>query len=268
MTPFQALILGIVQGITEFLPVSSSGHLVIVPALLGWEIPTSDVFVFDVLVQMGTLLALIVYYWRDLLGIAQAVLRGISQRQPFADPAARLGWLIVLATIPAGLMGFVFNEFFRRTYDNPQTTAIFFLLTAGLLGLAEWLGRRSRNLATLTWRDALWIGAFQILALFPGVSRSGSTIAGGMVRDLERPAAARFAFLMSVPVMLGAGLYTARELPGTSVSFGPALLVGFLAAAVVGFLAIHWLLHFLANRRLTAFIVYLVIVSAFSLFLL
>lgn len=264
MSPFQALILGIVQGLTEFIPVSSSAHLVLVPWLLGWQFPQDVAFVFDVLVQLGTLVALIVYFWADLLAMARAVLAGLVRRRPFETLAARLGWLVVFATLPAVVLGVALKDFFERLFNSPITTAVELLITAALLVISERLGRRTRGLDSLNWVDALVIGLAQALAITPGISRSGATIAGGLVRGLERPAAARFSFLMSVPVMIGAGVVAGKDLfaiPNFSQYLVP-IAIGFVAAAVVGYACIRWLIAFLSRHSLYVFAAYCV---AFSL---
>jgi undecaprenyl-diphosphatase len=256
MTLLQALTLGIVQGLTEFLPVSSTAHLLLTQALFGWHLPEDQAFSFDVLVQLGTLLSLILYFRRDLWEILNAILRSLRQRQPFAEPAARLGWLTLLATLPALAAGVLFKDLLEQLFKDPATAAsLRLLITAVLLLIAEFFGRRTRTLDSLNWKDALWIGAAQVLSVFPGASRSGSTITGGMTRHLDRPAAARFAFLMSIPVMLAAGAYQSLDViqMGNLTAFLAPLLVGFVAAAVVGYLAIHWLLSYLARHPLTVF---------------
>ncbi len=258
MTLLHALLLGIVQGLTEFLPVSSSGHLVLVPALLGWDLPADEAFVFNVLVQMGTLVAVIIVFWGDLLLIGKAMLDGLIAKTPFDDEHARLGWYIILATIPAGLAGLLLKPQIEAAFDSPRATAGFLFITAALLVLAERAGQRTRPLAELTRLDALIIGLFQVIALLPGVSRSGSTIAGGMTRHLDRPAAARFSFLMSIPVMIAAGLlslFDLRQLPQTA-SFLPNLAMGLAASTLTGWLAIRWLLKFLSHHPLYIFAVY------------
>jgi undecaprenyl-diphosphatase len=264
MSLLQAIILGIVQGLTEFLPISSSGHLVLVPFLLGWEIPEEQTFLFDVLVQMGTLVAVIIYFWRELLAVVTGFLHGLVQRRPLATLQARLGWYLILATIPAGLLGLLFKEQVERAFSSPVTTALELLVTAGILLLSERLGRRSRPLEDMHWKDALWIGCAQAISIFPGISRSGATIAGGLTRHLERPAAARFSFLMSVPVMLAAGVLAGSDLlasPGLA-GFLPVILAGFVTAAVVGYLSIHWLLSYLASHSLRSFAIYCVLIAA------
>jgi undecaprenyl-diphosphatase len=263
MTLLQSIILGIIQGITEFLPISSSAHLVITPYLLGWHIPAQDGFIFDVLVQLGTLLAVIIYFRRDLYKIISAVINGLIRRQPFSDPMSRLGWLLVLATIPAVIAGILFKDLIEQAFGSPPAAALFLLGTALLLVIAEQVGKRMRQLDTITWMDALIVGIFQAISLLPGISRSGSTITGGMIRNLDRPAAARFSFLMSVPVMIGAGALAVVDLiktPNFSMQI-PTVMAGFIIAAIVGYLSIRWLLAFLVKRPLYLFAIYCVLVS-------
>ncbi len=260
MTLFQSIVLGIVQGLTEFLPVSSSAHLVIVPYLLNWKIPAEQAFIFDVLVQVATLAGVIAYFWRDLVEIIQAVLRGLVERKPFGTPAARLGWLIILATLPAGVIGLFLQDAVESAFGSPRVTGLFLFATAGLLVIAERVGRRNRNLESLDWKDALWIGFFQAIAIFPGISRSGATITGGTTRNIARPAAARFAFLMSIPIMLAAGALASVDLLQTPnlASQLPVFIPGFLASAITGYLAIRWLLRFLIHHTLYDFAIYCV----------
>jgi undecaprenyl-diphosphatase len=211
MTILQAVVLGVVQGLTEFLPVSSSAHLVIVPWALGWEFDPAFAFAFDVLVQMGTLLAVIIYFASTLREILSAVWSGLRTRRPLEDPLARLGWLIVLATIPAVLAGLLFHDAVEAAFGNPRAVFFNLLVTASLLAGAERFGRPRRGLDRLNAVDAVAVGAAQALALLPGVSRSGSTISAGLFRGLQRPEAARFSFLMSVPAMIGAGLVGLKD---------------------------------------------------------
>lgn len=262
MTIFQAIILGIVQGLTEFIPVSSSAHLILLPWLLGWEFPADAKFVFDVLVQLGTLAAVIVYFWRDLIGIVRAVLVGLAQRRPFGTPEARLGWLVALATVPA-VLGLVFKDFFEATYGSATATAWQLLVTAALLVGAELVGRGTRAVTGIGWLDAVLIGLAQVVAILPGVSRSGATIAAGRARGLAREAAARFSFLMSVPVMLGAGVVAGKDLFDVP-NFGSYVLpigLAAVAAGVVGFLTIRWLLGYLGRGSLYGFAVYCTVVG-------
>ncbi len=264
MTLFQSLLLGIIQGLTEFIPVSSTAHLLIAQYLLG--IPADDfAFSFSVLIQLGTLLALIVYFWRDLLALIKAFFA-----RPFSTPENRLAWCVIIASIPALLAGFALRHVVETLFKTPLVEACIRLFsTAILLSLAEYFGKRLRHIESMNWLDALVVGLFQILAVFPGASRSGSTISGGMLRGLDRPAAARFAFLISIPVMLAAGAYesySAMKMPGIG-SFLPLIAVGFIAAAVVGWLSIRWLLNYLNGHSLYVFAVYCAIVGLFALLL-
>lgn len=267
MTIIQSIILGIVQGITEFLPVSSSGHLVVVPYLLGWQLNPIAEFVFDVLVQVATLAAVFTYFWKDIKAIGCAFVNGLIQRKPFADPLAREGWFIFLATIPAGIFGLGLRKPVEMAFNSVSVTAAFLFVTAGLLLVAERAGLRNRRLETLTWQDALWIGFFQVMAIFPGVSRSGATIVGGMTRNFQRSAAARFSFLMSIPIMLAAGcsaLFEMLTAPSLAILF-PTFIPGFITAAIVGYLAIRWLLRFLSERPLYVFAAYCALLGLFVL---
>ncbi|MEN8173946.1 MAG: undecaprenyl-diphosphatase UppP [Chloroflexota bacterium] len=269
MTITQSIILGIIQGLTEFIPVSSSGHLVLTPYLFGWSLNPEEVFIFDVLVQVATLAAVIGYFWHDLYAIVKAAVQGLWKKRPFDDAQARLGWYLILATIPAGLAFLLFDETFEQAFQSPLATALFLLFTAALLFTAEWLGKRTRDFESIGWLDALVVGIFQILAIFPGVSRSGATITGGMVRGLNRASAARFSFLISTPVMLAGGAYALYELfkiPDFARLL-PTFAAGFVAAAVVGYLAIRWLLGYLSKRPLYVFAIYCVIFGLFNLIL-
>lgn len=268
MTLMQAFILGIVQGLTEFIPVSSSGHLVLVPHLFGWKFDHSHAFIFDVLVQWGTLFAVFVYYWRDLVVIATAFIKAAVSGKPFATADACMGWYLIIATIPAVVVGLLCKDLIEAAFSSPRMTGIFLLVTAGLLVIAELVGKRNRNTKQIRWFDAFWIGCSQVLALLPGVSRSGATIAGGMTRNLDRSSAARFSFLMSVPVMLGAGVLAFKDLfalQATGNFFMP-LLVGFLAALVSGYFAIRWLIAYLSKHSLFIFAGYCFLIGFLIIF--
>lgn len=260
MTIFQSMLLGLVQGLTEFLPISSSGHLVIVPYLLGWDIPAKDAFIFNVLVQVATLAAVAAYFWTDLLKIAKGLYHGLRTKKPLAEEYSRLGIHILIATIPAGVIGVLIKDLVEQAFNSPAMTAIFLFGTAGLLVLAERVGARTRKLPQMTWIDALWMGFFQALSVFPGISRSGSTITGGMTRNFEREAAARFSLLMSIPIMLAAGLLATLDLLSLQ-NWGQEMLVfipGFIISAISGYLSIRWLLKYLIRGSLYLFAFYCV----------
>jgi undecaprenyl-diphosphatase len=258
VTWFQALLLGIVQGLTEFLPVSSSAHLVLVPWVLGWDVEPEAAFVFDVLVQLGTLTAVVIYFWPDLVHMLRSTLRAAIARRWTGDAYLRLTWLVVLGTVPAVAAGLLLKPLVEAAFGSPTAVSLFLLVTAGLLAGAEKVGRRSKALESASWIDALWVGLAQAISIFPGISRSGSTIAAGLARGLQRPAAARFSFLLSIPVMIGAGLVAGLDLAALpdAAAYGPVVLVGFAAAAVVGYLSIRWLLTFVGRHSLTAFSIY------------
>jgi undecaprenyl-diphosphatase len=268
LTLFQSILLGIIQGLTEFLPVSSSAHLVLVPNLLGWQIPAQDAFVFSVIVQVATLGAVIVYYWQDFFAIARSLILAVFKKGPFNDPDAKLGLYLILATIPAGIVGLALEHLIESVFDSPLATVLFLFGTATLLVIAERTGKRGdKSFDKMNWKSALWIGCFQVLALLPGISRSGATITGGMLRNLGRRASARFAFLMAVPIMLAAGLKATWEfvaLPNTTEHF-PIYLVGCIVAAIVGYFSIRWLLHFLSHRSYYAFAIYCVVFACINL---
>jgi undecaprenyl-diphosphatase len=259
MDLLQAFLLGVFQGATEFLPVSSSGHLVLVPWLLGWASPG---IAFDTIVHWGTALAVIAYFWRDWLSLISAAFRSLRYRS-LADPQARLFWLILLGTVPAALAGWLLEDFFMRMFARPAAAAAFLLVTAALLTISEWLGRRERDLNPLAWPDALAVGLAQALAIFPGISRSGATIAAGLAQGLRREAAARFSFLLATPIILGAGLLEVIGLAqnGDLATQAPALVIGFLSAGIVGFGCIHFLLRYLQRRQLYPFAVYCAVVG-------
>ncbi len=258
MTIFQSILLGIIQGLTEFLPISSSAHLVLVPYWFNWQIPADEGFIFNVLVQMGTLAAVIIYFWKDLIVIISDVIKGLIAKKPFADPSARLGWWIILGTIPAGIFGLLIKDQVEAAFSSPMITAIFLLVTAVLLLVAEWIGKRQKSLAEMTWLDSIIIGVFQAISVFPGISRSGATITGGMLRKFTRQEAARFSFLLSIPIMLAAGGLATSDLVGLPVlsDFLPTVLVGILIAGVVGYLSIRWLLGYLIHHTFLGFSFY------------
>ncbi|HLO34064.1 MAG TPA: undecaprenyl-diphosphate phosphatase, partial [Anaerolineales bacterium] len=207
MTFFHAFLLGIIQGLTEFIPVSSTAHLLIGQALL--DIPQGEkIFSFNVIIQLGTLLAMLLFFWKEFLAILRAFFLGIWHRKPFETRDSLVGWLVIVATIPALIVGFFLKDVIDAMFDSATLeAAVRLLITAGLLTAVEFFGSHKRTLESVSWVDAIVIGFFQILAIFPGASRSGSTIAGGLLRGFDRPSAARMAFLMSAPILTAAGAY-------------------------------------------------------------
>jgi undecaprenyl-diphosphatase len=266
MTIIEAIILGIIQGATEFLPISSSGHLLLVPAIFNISEPDLNT---TAIAHLGTLLAVIIYFRQDIWQIITAVLKGLAERRPFENDMSRLGWQILLGTIPAALAGLLFEETFDSIFGNPTIAAVALFGTAGLLIIGERLYSGTKPLAKLSWADAIIIGLFQLLALLPGISRSGSTITGGLARDLDRATAARFSFLLGIPAIAGAGLLALLDLFG-SPDVGDQLVVlsvTFVVAAVVGYLCIAFLLSWLRQHRLYPFAIYCAIFGALFLIL-
>ncbi len=260
----QAALAGLLQGLTEFIPISSSAHLELAPWIAGWE---SDGLVgslaFDVFLHLGTLVALLVYFARDWLRYLGAAVASVRERRGGADPDRRIAWLLVLATIPAAIIGFAAEGFIEDAFhgdDDGARLAIAAFLVIGAIGLwlADRLGSRRRELADLTTGTALTIGFSQALALFPGISRSGATITAGLAFGLTREAAARFSFLLATPITFGAGLYGSRRLL-TEAHTGTewlAIAVGFAVAALSGLVAIGFLLAWLRRRSVTVFSLY------------
>ncbi|MGC9399379.1 MAG: undecaprenyl-diphosphatase UppP [Anaerolineae bacterium] len=255
MTWPQSLFFGVLQGLTEFLPISSSGHLVIVPYLLGWPDPG---LVMDTLLHLGTMIAIVAYFWRDLQRLLIAGWRSLRERS-LESAEARLAWSVVLGSVPAAVIGFLLEDFFERLFGIPRAAAGFLLGTAALLVLSELGGRHRWNLEHLTWRDAFLIGLAQTLAIAPGLSRSGSTIAAGLLLGYRREDATRFSFFLAVPIILGGGFYQLfKILRGGigGVSEWGGMVLGFLAATVTGYAAIAGLLTLVRRRALWPFAVY------------
>jgi len=262
---FHAFVIGAIQGLTEFLPVSSSAHLIVVPQLLGWHDPFLNSATFDVMLHGGTLVALLVYFWRDVIRLVGAGWAAVRERTLAGDPDRRLAAMLFVSIIPAALLGVAFESFFDTYFrDNLLLIPVIMVLGALLLWAAERFGRGVRSLERIQFKDALTIGAAQALALFPGTSRSGVTIAAGLLRGLTRESAARFAFLMGIPVIGGATLWKMRTLigdPPAGDQLG-ALVVGMLSAAIFGLLAISFLLRYLRTHDLGIFIAYRLVFAA------
>jgi undecaprenyl-diphosphatase len=260
----QALVMGLVQGLTEFLPISSSGHLVLVPWLFGWKDPFIDSVAFTVVLHMGTLVALLLYFWRDWLRLIPAFFATIRDRSFRGDPDRKLAWLLVVATIPAVVVGPVFESKFEELVREPAKVALMLCVGAAILWLAERWGSKVRDMLGLRFGEAFAIGVAQVLALVPGISRSGVSISAGLFLGLRREDAARFSFLMATPVVGGAGVWTARKLLTGEAGVNPTLdvtLIGLVAAFVSGLLAIRFMLEFLKRRPLNLFIAYRVVAA-------
>lgn len=264
MNLIEAIILGIVQGATEFLPVSSSGHLVLIPALFNMTPPGLS---FIAILHLGTLTAVLIYFYRDLLKIIQAVWEGVRQAAPLATTESRLGWFIVVGSIPAAVAGLTLSDFFDRAFGSPVIVAALLLVTAVLLIVGERLMTGGKQLSQMTWKDAWVIGFLQMIALLPGVSRSGSTLMAGLKSGFSRADAARYSFLLGIPAIVGAGLLGIMDVvqAGQLVTQLPLFIIGFLIAGATGYLCIHFLLRWLQNHNLYVFAAYCVTFSFLNL---
>jgi undecaprenyl-diphosphatase len=272
----QAAIIGLIQGLTEFIPVSSSAHLELTPWILGWDdSPLIGSLSFDVFLHLGTLLALLWHVGRDWLRLLGAMWRSLVERRIGDDPDRRLGWLLALATIPAAVIGFAFEDAIAAAFHGDEdmsrlAIAAFLVIGAVILYLADRLGRRQRDLEHVGAGRALTIGFSQAAALLPGISRSGATMATGLAFGLTRETAARFSFLLATPITLGAGLYGSRHLLTASHTSTEwvAIAVGFAAAALSGAFAIGFLLRWLRTRSLAVFCAERVLLAALVVVLL
>lgn len=262
----EALFLGVLQGITEFLPISSSGHLVIGESILGLDVEALKSF--DVAVHMGTLVAIIIYFWKDFVGLIMGFLSLIRvvKPRPKHEEYHKLILFIVIGSVPAVLIGLLLGDAIDYWFRNTMYVGLFMIIVAEIFIIAEGKLKKFKKPTELKLGHAIIIGCFQALALIPGVSRSGSTIAAGIFQGISREKAARFSFLMAMPVIFGAGMLTVvKELRGgeLTVEFMP-IIVGFIASVLAGFVSVYFLMKFLKNHTLKVFSVYLFVVGAIS----
>ena len=262
MSPLQALLLALVQGVTEFLPISSSGHLILVPYFLKWP---DQGLAFDIATHVGTLLAILVYFRWDVRDLVVGFFTGQPRSADGDYNPRHLAWMIVLATIPAGIAGLLFKDWVEtQARLAPLLIAGTTIVYGLLLGIADRLGRHARSLGEIGWQTALLIGMAQALAIVPGTSRSGVTITAALLLGLTRPAAARFSFLLGIPVFTLAALKQGLDILETGVPAGELLPmgIGLVGSAVIGYAVIAWLLKWLRSRSLQVFMVYRLILGA------
>jgi undecaprenyl-diphosphatase len=265
MELLRAAILGIVQGLTEFIPVSSSGHLILVPALFGWE---DQGLAFDVGLHLGTLLALLAYFWRDWLRMFGSTTRdfvSVGFRWPSYGQDTKLLLSLAMGSIPIAVVGLLFSDWIEENIREPWIVALGLAGAGTVIFFVDRLGKHNRTIGDIGVRDALLVGAAQALALVPGVSRSGSTITAGVFLNFRRDAAARFGFLLGTPAFVGAALLKSGDLGQEWRDEFDVLALGFVASAVTGFAVIHYLLRYLRTRSLLAFVLYRYIVAALVL---
>jgi len=249
----QAIVEGVVQGLTEFLPISSTAHLRIVPALCGWEDPGAA---FTAVVQLGTMAAVLLYFRADLWKIARAWLTGLRDSDQRRTLDSRLGWYIILGTVPIAILGLAFKDPIENEFRNLYLIGAALIAFGLVMAAIDRTAKREREIDTLDVRDGAFIGCAQALALVPGVSRSGATISAGLWRGLDRPAAARYSFLLSVPAVVLSGLFELRHVGGEGGAPAGATVLATLLAFIVGYASIAWLLRYLARHTLELFVIY------------
>jgi undecaprenyl-diphosphatase len=264
VSTFEAIVLGITQGLTEFLPISSTAHLRIVPAFAGWEDPGAA---FTAVVQLGTMAAVLLYFRDELLKIARAWLRSLRDPAARSELDARIGWYLVIGTIPIGIFGFAFKDQIENGARDLYLISIALIVMGLVLGVADRVSTRERDLDHIRTKDGVVIGFAQALALVPGVSRSGATISAGLFMGLDRPSAARFSFLLSVPAVVLSGLFELRHAGDNQIASVGALAISTSLAFVFGYLSIAFLLRYLTTHSTAVFVVYRVVLGTVVLVL-
>lgn len=261
MDYFTAIVLGLVQGLTEFLPVSSSAHVSIVGQLMGQEDPGAA---FTAITQLGTEAAVVIYFWRDITTIIRKWCLSLAGKVATDDPDVRMGWLVIIGTIPIGLLGVLFQDQIETTLRSLWITATMLLVFALVIMAAERVGTQRRELTDLTWRHGIGYGLFQALALIPGVSRSGGTIAGGLFMGYTRKAAARYSFLLAVPAVIASGGLQVVKIAGGEgtgeTGWGPIIIATVIAFAV-GYAVIAWFMKFIETHTFTPFMIYRILLA-------
>jgi undecaprenyl-diphosphatase len=261
ITSLQAAAYGLVQGLTEFLPISSTAHLRLLQAWLNPHVDQQGFTAFTAVIQLGTMLAVVLFFWRELVHVAVAWLRGLVDRSVRGSLEYRMGWYLILATLPIGIFGLIFRHQIETGARNLWVLATALVVMALVLLAAERVGTKDRTEEEITTRDAVVVGAAQTLALIPGVSRSGSTITAGLFQGLDRVTAARFSFLLSVPAVVASGLFEARKIGGSAAPGMGVTVLATLIAFVVGLASIAWLLRFVARHSTLVFIGYRVVLG-------
>lgn len=269
MSWFDAIILAIVQGLTEFLPISSSAHIRVVGEWLQIGDPGAT---FTAIIQIGTELAVVVFFWKDIVRIIQRWVGSLRGKVEKNDPDARMGWWIIIGSVPIVVLGFIFQDLIRTQLRSLWLVATMLIVFGVILGLADVLGRRQKDLTKLDAKDGLIYGFAQALALIPGVSRSGGTITAGRMMGYDRPSAARYAFLLAIPAVFGSGLYelysAIKEPSGvTAIEFGPTLLATVIAF-VVGWIVIKFLMKWVETRSFMPFVIYRIALGTLLMMLL
>ncbi|MGW4463125.1 undecaprenyl-diphosphate phosphatase [Micromonospora sp. NBC_01796] len=269
MNILEAVLLGAVEGLTEFLPVSSTGHLTILEKLLGYSIDDPDITAFTAIIQVGAVFATLLYLRKDLIRIFTAWVRGVFSPAGRESPDYRFGWAVILGSIPIGVIGLLFKDQIETTLRSLWFVGFALILWSGVMWFADRAATQVRHESDVTWKDTLIIGTVQSLALIPGISRSGATMSAGLLRDLDRVTVTRLSFFLSIPALMAAGaLQVVDEYENISNGVGwPATITATLVSGIVGYLAVAWLLKFIARHTYTMFIVYRVILGTVVLVL-
>jgi undecaprenyl-diphosphatase len=260
ITYFDSVVLGVVEGLTEFLPVSSTGHLTIAEKLLGLKIDDAGVTAYTAVIQMGAILAVLLYFARDIWQIAVGWFRGLAKPEYRGTLDHRMGWYVIVGSIPIGIIGLLAKDFISGPLRSLWVVGAALVVWSAVMVYAERTARQRRSLKDVTLRDALAIGVVQCVALVPGVSRSGATISAGLVAGLDRVAATKLSFYLSIPALTGAGLYELKDVGGTGIGVGPTV-VGTGISFVVAYAAVAWLLKFVAGHSIVSFVPYRVVVG-------
>lgn len=267
MTYFQAIILGLIQGLAEFLPISSSGHLALLQYFFG--VDSEQVLPFAVLLHLGTLISVFIIYWKDICELVAELGRVIKDiftgkgLRINANPTRRLGFMIIVATIPTGIMGLLFNDFFNNLYLNIVAIAAGLIITGIILLVAEKIGKSNKGVMEMKFKHAVFVGIMQGIAICPGISRSGSTLFGGLISGLDRKFAVKFAFLVSIPSILGSVVMEAPDAfaQGMDMSLLGPVIAGVIIAAISGIVAIKWMIKVVSDKSLFGFTVYVWLVA-------
>jgi len=267
---FQAVVLGAVEGITEFLPISSTGHLTIMEKLMGFDIASPDITAFTAIIQSGAVFATVIFLWKDLVRIVAAWFKGLVSAEARKSPDWRFAWAVILGSIPIGIVGLAFQDTIETTLRSLWFVAGALILWSGVMAFADHAATQVRHEDDATWKDTLIMGAVQCLALIPGVSRSGATMSAGLLRDFDRVTVTKLSFFLSIPALLGATVLQIHDEAGNIadgvgwVNTAVATLVSF----VVGYAAVAWLLRFIARHTYSIFIVYRLVLGSLLIVLL
>lgn len=258
MELLHAIILGIVEGVTEFLPISSTGHLTITEKLLGYQVNAAGITAFTAVVQIGAIAAAVLYFWKDIVRIVTAWLAGLFDAEKRREADYRMGWFVVIGSIPVAVVGLLLKHTIETTFRGLWVVAVGLILWSAVMYAADRYGRETRNEKDLTWKDGLFMGAIQCFSLIPGVSRSGATISAGLFRDIDRVTATRMSFFLGIPALAAAGgLEAVTQAKNISLHVGwtPTIL-GIVVSFIVGYFSIAWLLKFVSHHNFTPFVIY------------